>query len=475
MKDTVDVQMSLLAIVADAIAIFLGFILATWLFFVCRWFPIGPKEHAELWLQELWRMYPIGAAIATPLFLLVFRSLGLFVRPQLGSFGDAIPRTVRAVGIGILLTMVLGFLAKNVGPGYSTKVILLSSFTIGALVLVERAFLFEMEIQHAKASPIANRTLILGTNNTAAHLREALAQEPRLRSETIGFLRTDISEPDPSITPDMIKGTVEEFHRLIDNGEQIDQVILTDSRLDHDQIVNVMLMCDRNLITFKLVPDIFRILTGNVNVETIADVPLLGLRPWPLDIYWNRLFKRAEDVVGAVMGLLIAAPIIAVTAILIKRDSPGPVFYRQERCGEKGKVFMLFKLRTMPIDAETQSGPVWASKDDQRCTKIGATLRQYNIDELPQLWNVLRGDMSLVGPRPERPHFVEQFKEDIGRYMWRHVSKPGMTGWAQVNGLRGNTSIDERVKYDLYYLENWALAFDFKILVKTLFARENAY
>ena len=160
---------------------------------------------------------------------------------------------------------------------------------------------------------------------------------------------------------------------------------------------------------------------------------------------------------------------------MIRRTSPGPAFYTQERCGENGRPFTIYKLRSMRADAEAETGPVWATEDDPRRTAFGSFVRRYNVDELPQLWNVLRGDMSLVGPRPERPHFVEKFKEDISRYMWRHVSKPGMTGWAQINGLRGNTSIEERIKYDLYYLENWSLAFDFKILVRTFFARHNAY
>jgi exopolysaccharide biosynthesis polyprenyl glycosylphosphotransferase len=179
--------------------------------------------------------------------------------------------------------------------------------------------------------------------------------------------------------------------------------------------------------------------------------------------------------VGSTLGLVITGPVILVAGLLVKRSSPGPMFYVQERCGEGGETFRLYKLRTMRVDAEKESGPVWTQEDDPRRTRIGGFLRRHNLDELPQLWNVFRGHMSLVGPRPERPHFVEQFKGDIGRYMWRHVSKPGLTGWAQVNGLRGNTSIEERIKYDLYYLENWSLAFDLKILLKTLFARENAY
>jgi len=256
---------------------------------------------------------------------------------------------------------------------------------------------------------------------------------------------------------------------------KVDQIILADPHLDRDRIVEIILLCEKNLITFNMVPDLFRVLTSSMDVQSLDDIPLLGIGRWPLDVFWNRLAKRLEDLVGSSVGLFLTAPLIAVVALIIKRTSPGPVFYGQARCGESGRCFTLYKLRTMRVDAERETGPVFTVEDDPRTTNIGAFLRRWNLDELPQLWNVVKGEMSLVGPRPERPHFVEKFKEDIGHYMWRHVSKPGMTGWAQIGGLRGNTSIEERIKYDLYYLENWSLAFDFKILMKSLFARKNAY
>ena len=224
-----------------------------------------------------------------------------------------------------------------------------------------------------------------------------------------------------------------------------------------------------------LVPDLYRLLTIRMEMQNIDGIPLLGTQKWPLDFFWNRRLKRFEDIAGSLVGLLLSALPVAIAAVLIKVASPGPVFYAQERCGEKGRVFRIFKLRTMRQDAEAESGPVFTVENDPRRTAIGAFMRRWNIDELPQFWNVLRGDMSIVGPRPERPHFVEQFKDDIRRYMWRHSCKPGMSGWAQVNGLRGNTSIHERVKFDLFYLENWSVAFDFKIIAKTLFSRKNAY
>ena len=181
------------------------------------------------------------------------------------------------------------------------------------------------------------------------------------------------------------------------------------------------------------------------------------------------------DVLLSAGAVIILSPLFLLLSVLVKSDSPGPVFYAQRRIGEDGRRFRLYKFRTMKVNAEKGTGPVWAAKNDDRRTAIGAFLRENNLDELPQLWNVLKGDMSLVGPRPERPYFVNQFKEDIPRYMARHTIRSGITGWAQVNGLRGNTSIEERTKYDLFYIENWSLFFDFKVLLMTLFAKDNAY
>jgi exopolysaccharide biosynthesis polyprenyl glycosylphosphotransferase len=334
--------------------------------------------------------------------------------------------------------------------------------------------LYRIEWNVARHHPGKNRVLILGTDHVAAHLQRTFRREPMLRSRVTAFLRTDLTEPDADIAPDLIKGTVEELAAFIE-AEQVDQVVLTSAGIPHERIVDIILLCERNLITFNMVPDLFRVLTGSMDVQSLDDIPLLGVARWPLDLFWNRAAKRMEDIVGGLVGLILSAPVIAVAAVCIKRGSPGPVFFGQERCGESGRTFTLYKLRTMRADAEESSGPVFTVAGDPRVTPAGAFLRSRNLDELPQFWNVLKGEMSLVGPRPERPHFVEQFKGDVGSYMWRHVSKPGLTGWAQVNGLRGNTSISERIKYDLYYLEHWSLAFDFKILAKTFFARRNAY
>lgn len=467
-KDTHDVLTSLLAVVVDALAVFGGLMLATFLRFDSGWFRVARGRP-----DDVYTLYAAGAAFAVVLFMIVFKALGLFVRPQIGTFLNKIPRLFRGVGVGIVLSMVLAFAAKNEFD-FSRGVIGLALPTVLFFVVLERYILYRIEWNLARHSATRNRVLILGTDPVARHVKHTLLREPMLRASVVGFLRTHAREKEEGVAPTEIKGTLDTLENFLESNP-VDQIILTGSGLGHERILQIMLLCEKHLITFNMVPDLFRIMTSSMDVQSLDDIPLLGISRWPLDYFWNRVLKRLEDIAGAVFGLIITAPVIGLAAVFIKASAPGPVFYRQERCGEHGQTFWLLKLRTMIEDAEAATGPVFTKEKDPRATPVGCFLRRHNLDELPQLWNVLKGDMSLVGPRPERPHFVEKFKEDIDRYMWRHVSTPGMTGWAQVNGLRGNTSIEERVKYDLYYLENWSLAFDFKILAKTLFASENAY
>ena len=465
-EDTFDVACSVAAVVADALAVFAGFWLAVWIRFDTGWIPLREALPPR-------NMYLYGAIVGTLLFIFIFRSLGLYVRPQTGAFSFKIPRLVRATGWGILLAVVLSY-AIGTQPPFSRITLGLSFFTILLLVLFERWLLFKIEWHQAKHKAEVKRVVVIGTNKLAAHIKQALKATPTLRSRVVAFLRTDGETPDPALPPGLLRGTLEDLAGMVERGE-VDEVICADFSLSNDRLSELLLLSERHLVSFHTVPDMFGMLTQKVHIEMLGDVPLLGLDKWPLDYVINRFLKRAEDIVGGAIGLVLAAPVVAVAAALIKRESPGPVFYRQERCGEGGKTFHIVKLRTMRADAEEESGPVWAQPDDPRRTRIGGWLRAHNLDELPQFWNVLKGEMSLVGPRPERPHFVEQFKDDISRYMWRHASKPGITGWAQVNGLRGNTSIRDRIQYDLYYLENWSLALDFKIIAKTFFARQNAY
>ncbi len=466
-RDTFSIICVVLAVIADVAAIYAGFMCAVWLRFFSGWIPLHEDLPPLL-------LYWQGAAIATLLFVFIFAALGLYQRPQEGTFGDKIPRLVRAVLWGIGLTMILAF-ALRTEPPFSRLVTGLAFFTVLLAVLIARYILFRLELHWARRRSITNWITILGIGHNAALLRDELEQDPRLRAKVIGcFKLNDEESPAPEIAPDLILGTLDDLDAHLAAG-RTNHVILSAMQIGHEAMVAIILKCERALIEFQLVPDLFRILTNRVDVQTVGGLPLLGMGRWPLDHALNRWLKRLVDIGGALCGLCLAAPVIALLAWRVKHSSPGPAFYRQKRCGENGRPFTIYKLRTMPVDAEHDSGPVWAQPEDPRRTPIGAFMRKYNLDELPQFWNVLKGDMSLVGPRPERPHFVDQFKEDIGSYMWRHVYKPGMTGWAQINGLRGNTSIEERIKYDIFYLENWSLAFDLKILIKTFLSWENAY
>lgn len=467
-RDTFDVLTGALAVFVDAATIYAGFMLAVWIRFHSGWIPMFHEGFPE------WSIYYYGSALATLLMILIFAVLGLYRRPQFGHFTEKIPRIMRAIGWGILLALVLAFLLRA-ATEFSRIATGLSLLTVTFLVLVERNILFQLERHWAKYQDIKKGVLIIGTGPTAERMRHTLDREHRLRARLEGFVALPEEDTTPEITEEQIIGDIDALPRLLQERD-VDEVILTHpSGLGHERMVEMILLCERHLAHFQMVPDVFNVLTSAVDMQNIDGIPLIGVGKWPLDLFQNRILKRMEDIAGASLGLLLGAPVLLVSALLIRLTSRGPVLYRQTRCGEHGRAFTLFKLRTMRSDAEKESGPVWTSENDPRRTRVGQFLRSWNLDEIPQFWNVLCGEMSLVGPRPERPHFVEQFREDIGRYMWRHVSKPGMTGWAQVNGLRGNTSIQERIKYDLFYLEHWSLGLDLKILLKTLFARANAY
>ena len=456
----------MMALAADMAVIWLAQMLAVWIRFDSGWIRIPFGRDPDLYAK-----YGLAAVAVLPVYAAVFQILKLYSRPQDGTFSHKIPRLVRGCIVGGLGVLVVNSLLKNVAA-YSNGAIIVSFFTVTLLVLVERGLMFQMEIRLARRSPPCHRTMIVGAGEDAVRLIEALAADPRLRTRAAGVLTVGGETPHASIPQELLCGDYGALEKAVAE-RRIDQLILTGHAMSHEQTANLILFCEQHLIRFNMVPDLFRMLTSHMEFQLIEGIPILGISRWPLDQVWNRMLKRLVDIAGGLVGLIFAGPVMLVAAILIVRESPGPVLYVQERCGRRGRSFRLYKLRTMRTDAESERQPGWTVADDPRRTRIGAWLRKYNVDEMPQFWNVLRGDMSLVGPRPERPYFVARFAPDVEHYMWRHVSKPGLTGWAQVNGLRGDTSIAERVKYDLYYLEHWSLAFDFKIILRTLLDYRN--
>lgn len=257
-----------------------------------------------------------------------------------------------------------------------------------------------------------------------------------------------------------------------------DEVSITLSLKDYDFFENMVNICEKNGVHTKFVPDYNSIVSSKPYTEDLDGLAVVNIRFVPLSNAGNRLIKRLVDILGSLFGIIITSPIMLITALLVKTTSKGPVLFKQERVGYHGKNFNMYKFRSMRVQNADEEKKGWTTKGDPRVTPIGRFIRKTSIDELPQLFNILSGDMSLVGPRPERPQYVEKFKEEIPRYMVKHQVRPGLTGWAQVNGLRGDTSIKKRIEYDLYYIENWTFFFDIKIIIMTFFTgfiNKNAY
>ncbi len=310
------------------------------------------------------------------------------------------------------------------------------------------------------------RILVVGAGTLGQETAQKLLGHRELGFEVVGYLDDDPAKLNQSLAGTPVLGPIAEIERVL--GERrIDSVWVALPLEAHQKMMMVLQAVGRECVDVKLVPDVLQYATLKATLEDLDGTPVINLSQAPLQ-GWNSLIKRSMDVALAGSGVVALSPFLPLVAAAIWLEDRGPIFYRQERMGLDGRPFMILKFRSMRVDAETSSGPVWAIKDDPRRTWVGSWLRRWSLDELPQLWNVLTGDMSIVGPRPERPTFVKEFKHKVPQYMVRHRVKSGITGWAQVHGWRGNTSIRKRIEYDLYYIENWSLKLDFKILWMTV-------
>ena len=262
-------------------------------------------------------------------------------------------------------------------------------------------------------------------------------------------------------------GSLEELPQIIQQ-QRIDQVFISLSLKEQHRLEELKDLLSEQWVDVRIVPDLGSFRTLHTDIESFAGMPLVTLVQSPMT-GWNQVLKRMLDLAGAILALILFSPLMLLIAFLVKITSPGPILYRQQRMGLDGKTFFTLKFRSMRQDAEKQTGAVWATENDTRRTTLGVYLRRFNLDELPQLFNVLNGEMSLVGPRPERPVLIEEFKSKIPNYMLRHKVKAGITGWAQINGWRGNTSLEKRIEHDLYYIERWSVWLDLKILLLTVF------
>jgi len=400
-----------------------------------------------------------------------FRAFDLYRPNRLGSRVSEWLDVAKASTLGVLvLVAIMTFVFRE----YSYSRLVIGLFWAESIVAVSlsRAVFREL-FRFARRHGFNQRyAIVVGGGEPAAEVLRVLRRRPDVGIRVLGMLS------DKREVPDNVRwlGGIEDVRAVLDR-QQVDIVFIALPHADYSRITTVLHGIGDDPVAIHLVPDVFGLASLRGGVEEFETVPFIHLRESPL-YGWNRVLKRAFDLVGGALALTLAAPVMLAIVAALKLTSPGPLLYRQERMGVDGGRFRMLKFRTMRVDAEAQTGPVWATPDDPRRTRLGGFLRRWSLDELPQLFNVLRGEMSLVGPRPERPSFVEEFRRRVPGYMLRHKVKAGITGWAQINGWRGNTSIERRIECDLYYIERWSLAFDLRILIQTIwygFRNRNAY
>lgn len=446
----------LVALVTDSAWIALSFLAAYHLRFSLG---ILPVEYASPSL----RSYLPGLAGALIIWLVLLSRSGLYQMGQTRCLGDQLAAVLKAGALSCLLFLAAAFFFRD--QTYSRAVVALTWILTLILLGLNRTTLLRYVSRWLTRRGIGiTRVAVVGRGPHTAKILHNLTFRPPPGIVLVGTIGTGEMTCGDVEIDDL--GSLDHLGPLL-SVHRIDRLIITIPFQHHQRILTVLRECARIRVSYDMVPDLFGMMTTGFQASDLGGVPLLVFRSRPID-GWGAVAKRLTDIVIASCALILLAPLFGVIAVAIYRDSGRPILFGQKRVGLNNRLFTMYKFRSMRIDAEDASGPVWATPEDPRRTKVGRFLRKWNLDELPQFWNVLRGDMSLVGPRPERPFFVERFREQVPRYLERHRVRAGLTGWAQVNGLRGNTSIEERTRFDIYYVENWSLWFDLKVLVRTL-------
>jgi len=467
---------------ADEVALLGAFFTAWFLRFEAQIIPLtkNPPDEFTRYFQLL--------PIVLVLWPVVFYFHGLYqVRRSRGRVDEALTTLLAVVLATVLLSGVIawyrpeGALRPDGSAEYFTySRAFLAFFAVLSLasVVLARGALRGLLRRRLRNGVGMQRVLVVGAGALGKEVVQKIKAHRELGLAVAGYLDDDPGKAGRSFVGAPVLGTLKQVDEILE-GERIDQVLVALPLEAHRKMMRLLRQVGRECVEIKLVPDILQYATLNAALEDLDGTPVINLSQVPLQ-GWNSLVKRGMDMVLAAIGLAILSPVLPWIALAIWIEDRGPIFYRQERMGLDGKPFMMLKFRSMRANAEATTGPVWAIRDDPRRTRVGTFLRHWSIDELPQIWNVLTGDMSLIGPRPERPAFVHEFKHKIPQYMLRHRVKAGITGWAQVHGWRGNTSIKKRLQYDLYYIENWSLGLDLRILWMTLRTylydlRQNAY
>ena len=450
------VVVPLLQLVTDIAAAEGAFLLAYWLRFhspLTHMFPVTKGFPG-------FPVYFLSSIAVIVIWLAVFNFYHLYgVRRNIRYISD-LWAVVRAVTLGLLLVTAAAFFFR--GFSYSRLVFVLIWITSILLIGTTRFILQKFEKALYRRGKGLLRSAVIGSSEWGRHVARQLSEHPENGLTVVGFLGEN-----PSLDGSLLcLGDTKDVARIAED-ERIDVFILAFEQRETDWLEMVLNETVGVNVEFYLIPGVLEMMTSRLRLLDLAGVPILKIKDLPMSA-WNMVLKNIFDIFVSIIVLSLAWPLFLLIALAVRLDSKGSVFYRQERMGMDGQVFELIKFRTMYSDVESTTGPKWAVKGDPRVTRVGKILRRTSLDELPQLINIVRGDMSLVGPRPERPYFARQFRSRIPRYLERLRVKTGMTGWAQVNGLRGNVPIDERTRYDVYYVENWSFLLDAKILLMTI-------
>lgn len=418
-----------------------------------------PIQHLTYWPDYLQMMV---LSVATLVITLAMR--GQYALRRGVSSVDLAWSIAGSVSIGVLVSIALSTLILKFDY---PRAALVAAWGLSILFILAVRLCLRKVVQILHAFGFArSRVLIVGAGQAGRTVLERAHRMPELGYQAVGLL-----DDDPALLGSMIAGypvlgRTSELRDVVQR-LRVDEVVLAIPGLPNSRLMEIVGQLPGDAVDVKLFPDLFQLTTGGITIDDLAGVPLMTVKRGALRA-WDRFMKRAVDIVVSLTALICLSPVMLVVALFVKLSSPGPVFYFQERVGHNGLRFKALKFRTMQYVDPSEERPCWTTRDDPRRTRLGIFLRRHSIDEMPQFLNVLAGQMSIVGPRPEQPAYVERFAQLIPRYMDRHQEKCGLTGWAQVNGLRGDTPVDERTRYDLYYVDNWSLLLDFKIMLMTL-------
>lgn len=456
-----------LHVVLDAVVIIFSYVLAYLIKFKMG---IFDNEGAAL----SFRTYLSALIVLIPEYLMLYSLFNLYTSKRIQARRSECSNIVKANTIG-LLAFIVGLYVIN-EPNFSRSMMFIF-YVVNILLEV----FFRNTIRYLLTSFRKNgfnlkHVLLVGYSRAAEQYIDRIKANPQWGYMVRGIL-DDEAERGTIYKGVKVIGTIENLPIILPENK-LDEIAITLGLDKYGKLEQIVNMCEKSGVHTKFIPDYNNIIPTRPYTEDLLGLPVINIRNVPLTNSFNSTLKRCIDIAGSIAAIVIFSPIMLITAILIKFTSEGPVLFSQDRVGLHNKQFKMYKFRSMEVQQPREERGAWTVQDDPRVTPIGKIIRRTSIDELPQLFNILKGDMSLVGPRPERPFFVEKFKEEIPRYMVKHQVRPGMTGWAQINGYRGNTSIKKRIEYDLYYIENWTLAFDIKILFLTIFKgfiNKNAY